>query len=101
MTMRATFDTFEFIEALKASGVPEKQAKAQSKVMNKVLTDFQDQQLQDVATKADLLVIKNEIIAVKNELSKDIANSKAEILKWVAGMLIAQGAVTASLVKLL
>ncbi len=35
------------------------------------------------------------------DLRKDIALSKAETLKWIAGMLIAQSAVVASLVKLL
>ena len=68
-------------------------------------TDFQDQKLENVATKADVLSVrnelKNELYTVKNEVLKEIANTKAEILKWVAGMLIAQGAVIASLVKLL
>ena len=32
---------------------------------------------------------------------KEIATAKAETIKWVAGMLVAQGAVVATLVKLL
>jgi F0F1-type ATP synthase membrane subunit b/b' len=34
-------------------------------------------------------------------LVKEIATAKAETIKWVAGMLVAQGAVVAKLVKLL
>ena len=34
-------------------------------------------------------------------LVKEIATAKAETIKWVAGMLVAQGAVVATLVKLL
>ena len=40
-------------------------------------------------------------VQIVADLKRDIAESKAEILKWVAGMLIAQTAVVASLVKLL
>ena len=34
-------------------------------------------------------------------LVKEIATAKAKTIKWVAGMLVAQGAVVATLVKLL
>ena len=52
----------------------------------------------ELATKADL---QAEIAAVRSELSGEIKNTKAEIIKWVAGLLMAQAAVIATLVKLL
>ena len=38
---------------------------------------------------------------LKVSLVKEIATAKAETIKWVAGMLVAQGAVVPTLVKLL
>ena len=37
----------------------------------------------------------------KNDLEEALARTKAEIIKWVAGMLVAQAAIVATLVKLL
>ena len=51
--------------------------------------------------KTDIELIRAEIEKTKAEIQRDIQFVKADILKWVAGMLIAQGAVVATLVKLL
>ncbi len=72
-----TFDTHQFVQRLKASGLDEKQAEAITNIVK------------DANVSADL--------ATKH----DLAETKAEIIKWVAGMLIAQSAVIAALVKLL
>lgn len=40
-------------------------------------------------------------LATKNDLNLALAKTKADIIKWVAGMLVAQGALIATLVKLL
>ena len=45
--------------------------------------------------------LKKDIESVRSELKKDIAESKADTIKWVAGMLVAQAALIATLVKLL
>ena len=45
--------------------------------------------------------LKKDIEAVRTELKKDIAESKADTIKWVAGMLVAQAALIATLVKLI
>jgi hypothetical protein len=47
-----------------------------------------------VATKQDLKELE---LALKH----DLANIKAEIIKWMAGMLVAQAAIAATLVNLL
>ena len=47
------------------------------------------------------LATKNDLELVKNELKKEIAESKADTIRWVAGMLVAQAALIATLVKLL
>ena len=45
--------------------------------------------------------LTKDIESIRNELKKDIAESKADTIKWVAGMLVAQAALIATLVKLL
>ena len=72
---------------LKAAGVPEKQAEAQAETFAEIIEDR-------IATKQDLKELE---LALK----QDIAKVKAEIIKWVAGMLVAQAAIVATLVKLL
>ncbi len=42
-----------------------------------------------------------EILGTELTKKKDLAETKVEIIKWVAGMLVAQAAIVATLVKLL
>ena len=70
----------------------------------------------DIATKQDIAELRKEIqqgieslrkkrdvkLAELNiSLVKEIATAKAKTIKWVAGMIVAQGAVVATLVILL
>jgi hypothetical protein len=83
-----TFDTLRFVETLKAAGVSEAQAKA-------IAQAFRDAQGEvDLATKADLRELEHGLRAALAEL-------KADMIKWVAGLLLAQAALVATLVKLL
>ena len=83
-----TFDTLRFVETLKAAGVSEAQAKA-------IAQAFRDAQGEvDLATKADLRELEHGLRAALAEL-------KADTIKWVAGLLLAQAALVATVVKLL
>ncbi len=82
-----TFDTLSFVKQLKAAGFSEDQAEIQAKAINSVLLEFQNKRLNELATKQDI--------------TSEIARAKVEIIKWVAGMLVAQAAIVATLVKLL
>jgi len=75
-----TFDTLAYVKKLKAAGVPEKQAEVQAETFAEIIDE-------KVATKQDLQMLE--------------ANVTAKIIKWVAGMLVAQAAIVATLVKLL
>jgi hypothetical protein len=60
--------------------------------------------LDDLAAKEIAEVIKDVAeshLATKEDVEKIVAKAKVEIIKWVAGMLIAQAAIVATLVKLL
>ena len=76
------------------------------------LAEYFDSQM---ATKADVAELKLEIEKVRAEIEKvradlevriagveiQIADAKADIIKWVVGLLIAQGAAIVALLKLL
>jgi hypothetical protein len=75
-----TFDTLKFVKRLEAAGMTAPQAEALAEA-------FRDATGEELVTKDYL---KAEIEAAKNDL-----------VKWIAGMLIAQAALIAALVKLL
>jgi hypothetical protein len=87
MPSAITFDTLAYVKKLRSAGVPEKQAEIQAETFAEILEER-------VATKQDLKELE---LALKH----DLANIKAEIIKWVAGMLVAQAAIVATLVNLL
>jgi hypothetical protein len=75
-----TFDTLKFVERLRAAGVSEEHAKAEAEALVEALGETIS--VRELATKADL------------------ESQKADIIKWVAGLLIAQAALVTALVKL-
>ncbi len=92
--MALSFDTHQYVKKLKGAGVPEAIAEIQAEA----LTEIIDEKL---ATKLDIELVRRDMKEMELRLAKDISDTKAELLKWMAGMLIAQAAVVAALVKLL
>ncbi len=78
--MASSLDTLQIYERLKGAKLDELAAKEIAEVIKDVAEGH---------------------LATKDDIEKIIANAKVEIIKWVAGMLIAQAAIVASLVKLL
>lgn len=83
-----TFDTHEFIKELKNAGFSEQQAEAitnlQKTVIGTTLEQAKhDHQLDDLATKRDLKELELKV-------AKDIAESKAELIRWVVGVRVLQ-----------
>ncbi len=68
---------------MKGAGFTEKQAETQAEALAEIFGA-------NLATKLDIELLR-----------KEIAQTKGEIIKWVAGMLVAQAAIVATLVKLL
>ena len=48
-----------------------------------------------------VLATKSDLGALELRITKQLSDTRADIIKWVAGMLIAQAAIIAALVKLL
>ena len=80
MNASIPFDTLVYAKKLIAAGFTEKQAEVQAATLAEVLS---------------------EQIATKQYLDLRLQELKTDMIKWVAGMLVAQGAVIATLVKLL
>ncbi|MEW6068814.1 MAG: DUF1640 domain-containing protein [Nitrospirota bacterium] len=87
LCMSTAIDTLKVYERLKAADLPERAAKE----IAAVIKDMIEERL---VTKADLKELEVN-------LRCEMAEIKASIIKWVAGMLVAQAAVITALVKLL
>jgi hypothetical protein len=82
------FDTLRFANRLKEAGVPPAQAEAEASALADAFAEAI--KTSELATKADMEAIRREI-----------SDAKSDIIKWVAGLLMAQAALVAALVKLL
>jgi len=83
-----TIVNVEFYDALISAGAPEEKAKAAARY----IADLDRQAA--FCTKPDMS-------EADLELALGIAKNKTEIIKWVAGLLVAQAVIVAALIKLL
>ena len=110
-----TFDKLAYIDALKANGVAEDQARAHAVALDTALHEV-------VATKADMAAVRadmaTEFAAVRADMATEfaavradmatgfaevrgeIATSKSEILRWVFGMVLGLAGLMVALNKL-
>ncbi len=84
------FDTLAYAKRLRDAGVPEPQAEAQAAALAEALKSSAG----ELATKADLKELELR-------LETRLETMKADLLKWVIGLFIAQVGLFAALVKLL
>ena len=75
----AALDTLSLTKRLRAAGFTEDQAEA----VTDVVREASQADLSVLATKAD---VRSETTSAKAELKADISDTKAEILKWMFGM---------------
>ncbi|MBN2896624.1 MAG: hypothetical protein JXK05_12125 [Campylobacterales bacterium] len=81
--MQVAIDTLDIYSKLKSVNLDDNAAKMLSEIFKQHAQAIIEQQREELATK------------------KDIAEAKIDLIKWVAGMLVAQAAIVATLVKLL
>ncbi|MBF0625550.1 MAG: DUF1640 domain-containing protein [Magnetococcales bacterium] len=84
-----TFDTLEYMEYLKAAGVPDEQAKAHAKAMIRAVGQMEESQRKELATKGDIQLLKGDLHVLKDDIRQvevKIAESRAEIIKWMIGV---------------
>jgi hypothetical protein len=87
-----TFDTHQFISTLIEAGFEAKQAEAVSAAFKAAQSDA------DIASVRDLREME---LRLESKIDKVTADLKVDLIKWMAGSLIAQAAVIVILVKLL
>jgi uncharacterized protein (UPF0335 family) len=85
-----TFDTQELVNELESSGFTRKQSETVVSVLKKAQSEL--------VTKDDL---HREIRELELRIEVKINEVKYDMVKWIAGMLIAQAGLVAALVKLL
>jgi hypothetical protein len=83
-----TFDTLKFVEKLKAAGISDAQAKAESEALQSVLAEALDSQL---ATKSDLIKLDRRLDGLDAKIDRMDTKMSGELtlLKWMLGFLIA------------
>lgn len=84
----STFDTHRFIRKLEEAGFNTKQAEAVADLFREASGEA------DLATRQDLRELELRLDAKINDI-------KFDLVKWIAGMLLAQAGLVAALVKLL
>ena len=121
--MQAPLDTLQIVKRLKEAGFGDPQAEA----LTTVLRDLRETNISDLATKADVGLIKNEIERVRSELLSGIerleaglssfatktdldavrsglevklAEMKVETIRWVFGIAFAQAALILAVLRL-
>jgi hypothetical protein len=122
--MLPAIDTLNIYNRLKSAGLPEASAKEIAEVfretieenlatttdlkttesnLTKYIESVRAELKKDIeSVRAELKTeLKKNVELVRAELRKEIAESKVSTIRWVAGMLIAQAAFIATLVKLL
>ena len=81
------FDTHPHIKSLTSAGFSEAQAEA----MASLVTSSRQADTSELATKADLAVVRAglgaEFTSTKSDLETRISKSEADIIKWVAGLI--------------
>jgi hypothetical protein len=86
----ATFDTLKFANALKAAGVPDKQAEAEAAV----LADAFSVNLKELVTKDDLRQALGETeqrLNAKIDLVRSDLGGQITLVRWMLGVVISIG----------
>lgn len=97
------FDTHEFVKKLKDVGFSEEQAEVITNLQKTTSSNTLEQarhdyDLDNLATKRDLRELELKIELVRSELKRDIAETKAELIRWVVGVGVLQTVLITALV---
>jgi hypothetical protein len=100
-------DTYALVTKLKEAGIPEQQAAAQVETITKAIDTALEQSRHEhdfdnlVTTKnldARIRETELKIELVKSELKREIAKTKADLIRWVVGVGLLQIAIITALI---
>jgi len=80
-----TFDTLKYAETLEAAGIPREQARAQASA----LSDVMEVNLKDLATKADIAMLRAEMDARFIQLEQRMTIKLGTMLTIAVGAMVA------------
>lgn len=89
-----TFDTLKFVQRLEEAGISREQAE----VVVRVIADAQETLVTNQSLDSRLSEME---LRLESKIDKVTSELKVDLIKWMAGSLIAQAAMIATLVKLL
>ncbi len=94
-----TFDTLAYVKTLREAGIEEKKAEAQATALATVLKGHDE----SGATKSDVHDLKRDMELLRLEVKKDLAELKAELIRWVVDILqtTLSGGILAKLAKVI
>ena len=90
-----TFDTLKFAKTLTVAGVPTAHAEAKAEALANAFAESEE--AANLATKQDIDGLKKDLIIVRAELEVKIAETKADLVRWVIGVGMLQTALIAAL----
>jgi hypothetical protein len=90
-----TFDTHQFIRTLQDAGFEQPQAEALASAFKAASSQA------EIATQQDIDLVRRDIRESELRIEAKISDIKYDLIKWIAGMLLAQVGIVAVLVKLL
>ena len=85
------FDTHKFVKHLTENGFTEQQAEVLAEEQVNLLNT-------NLATKADILALNADIEKLRLATKADMEKVKSDLLKWMFGMMLAQGSIVVGLV---
>ena len=88
-------DTYALVTKLKQSGVPEQQAAAQVETLTMAIDSVLEQakheyKLDSLATKQDIELLRRDIELLRSDTRVQIAETKADLIRWVVGVGVLQ-----------
>lgn len=87
----------EIFEALTAANVPADKARAAAASVKREIDERYSLHASQLATRGDVADVKTSVESVRRE----VAETKAEMVKWFVGTIIAVAGITAALLKLM
>ena len=108
MLLTNIFDTHESFKILTQSGFSKEQAEGQVKVITNLIEGHlatknglhELENIMSIKLKELENKFENNLKELENKLLTEILHKRSEIIKWVAGLMVAQAAIFAAMLKI-
>lgn len=98
--IKCYINTLAYANKLKAAGVPANQAEAQAETLFELIEEKIESAEENFATKDDIIEVRRDIKELELRTDTKLSDLKAEMVKWMIGMGVAQAAVIISVLKI-